>query len=299
MASVFLIIISISLFFIFNENHNDSLAKSEIDKKIFLSEEKIQLISGNEILNLNENTSIILNSEGEASLTDTDSLSGRSIKLSHEQINKLIVPFGKRTFLILSDGTQIWLNSGTKIEFPTKFQTESRNIYIEGEAYIDVVKSNNEPFIVHTKTLDIQVFGTQLNVAAYTDENKESVVLVEGKVTVSNKIGNKSFNMTPNDLIVISDNKFYSEKVDVNEYISWKKGLLVFNKTPMSDILKRIGRCYNIEFNIDANPELSQKTFSGKLYLSSDIDSVMISIANISSIRYEKNNKNIINILKK
>lgn len=295
-ASVMLLIVSV--WWITSQTNSPSqITQNQIIGRAMPSKE-IQLISENGSTTLKPNTIITLTTEGKATVQDSTPHI-KSVELSKTKLNKLIVPYGKRIFIMLADGTKVWLNSGTELDFPSNFTQYSRNIFVKGEIFIDVAYAKNKPFIVHTHTLDIQVYGTQFNVMSYDEEPIESVVLVEGSVQVKNKQSLKKIELKPNELLESQNNAMHTKRVNVNEYISWKKGVLEFNQTStMADVLKKISRYYNVQFDMSNSSDLFGKTCSGKLYLSNSLDSVMISMSALTSTEYNRN-KNVITIRNK
>lgn len=270
--------------------------KNEIIVGETLPEEEIYLISAGKKINLAQNVQIGLTEDGNALVTDSTS-SKKVLTLAKSELNRLVVPYGKRSKLILSDGTEVWLNSGTQLDFPSEFNGNTREIFIEGEIFIDVAHNAQVPFIVHAQDMDIRVQGTSFNISAYSDESSKTVVLVEGKV----RIGRGSTHIAellPNEKINITENNFLKETVDVSEYISWRKGVLEFNSTPMSEILRKIGRYYNVQFDENTDVKLNELTCTGKLFLSNNLDSVMTSVSILSSTLYKREN-NTIHIIKK
>ena len=212
-------------------------------------------------------------------------------------MNQLVVPYGKRTHLTLTDGTVVWLNSGSRLDFPTEFNRRSREIRVDGEIYIQVANNPKVPFMVHVEGMTILVQGTSFNVSAYHDEATKTVVLVEGIVTI--KAGeNQAIELLPNEKLDVSEGYFSKETVDVSEYISWRTGVLKFNQTPMSEILKKVSRYYNVQFEKTPEIELNRETFSGKLFLSTNLDSVMTSVSILSSTKYHRDG-DVIRITKK
>ena len=133
--------------------------------------------------------------------------------------------------------------------------------------------------------MNVIVQGTSFNISSYNDDSSKSVVLVEGQVKIETE-NNYQTELAPNERLVISNNTVSKEIVDVLDYVSWKDGMLVFNSTPMSEILKRIGRYYNVEFENTQEVTLNDKSLSGKLFLSNNLDSVLTSISAISSTEY-------------
>ena len=138
---------------------------------------------------------------------------------------------------------------------------------------------------MHAGGINVIVQGTSFNISSYNDDSSKSVVLVEGQVKIETE-NNYQTELAPNERLVISNNTVSKEIVDVLDYVSWKDGMLVFNSTPMSEILKRIGRYYNVEFENTQEVTLNDKSLSGKLFLSNNLDSVLTSISAISSTEY-------------
>lgn len=260
-----------------------------------LLDEEVYIISGNHKTNLTNNSKLEFTQNDNMVITDS-AQSKQELKLASASINKLVVPFGKRSNLILADGTKVWLNSGTQVDFPSKFTGQTREITVNGEIYIEVKKDTQKPFIVRTKSMDIQVYGTSFNVSDYNDDLTKTVVLVEGSVGI--KTAGKVTKLQPNRKLEITNGEITEESIDVSEYICWTQGVMKFKETPVSEILKKVGRYYNVEFENSPDISLNDKTFSGKLFLSNNLDSVMVSISLLSSTKYERKN-NIIHISKK
>lgn len=205
---------------------------------------------------------------------------------------KLVVPPGKHSFLTLADLSKVWINSGSVVEFPSTFTNHStRDIRVNGEIFINVTKNVRQPFIVHTNKMDVTVHGTSFNVSSYDQEQEASVVLVRGKVQVGTR-KHGSIIMRPNDMVALKDGKLSRQKVDVVYYVSWKDGYFAFNDTPISEVLKKVGKYYNIQFT-DAHADMSSRKITGKLYLSGNLDDVLSSISLITSTTYIRENNTI------
>lgn len=288
-ASCLLLIIASYLFFSSRQDSYTLSARNEIVGKT-LPIEGVRLISGNQTIALKSNTSIALSEEGQVSITDSTSET-KALQLTKDKLNKLIVPYGKRSFITLSDGTKVWLNSGTELDFPANFMGNSRDIYVKGEIYIEVAKST-QPFLVHTQQAAVHVLGTKFNISAYADDIAESVVLVEGRVKVESQ-NQSSLTLQPNEMVPISTQKLTKISVDASEYISWRNGVMEFNKASMAEVLKKVGRYYNVSFENSSDISLNEKTVSGKLFLSSNLDSVMTSVSILSSTDYKRENNHI------
>jgi ferric-dicitrate binding protein FerR (iron transport regulator) len=298
-AAAVLVIGILSVLFITRERDNVPVVRPESSEIIIgqtLPEKDIYLVSGGERVNIAHKSHINLTGDGKVLVTDSAE-SQKELLLAAAELNKLVVPYGKRTNLTLSDGTEVWLNSGTQLDFPSKFTGNKREIRVNGEIFIDVAHNPKIPFVVHTQDMDIYVQGTSFNISAYPDDSRKTVVLVEGKVKVETA-GRHTAELLPNEKLEITDNDITKEAVNISEYISWTRGILEFDETPVSEMLKKIGRYYNVQFESIPDIKLNDKTCSGKLFLSSNLDSVMTSVSVLSSTVYQREN-NIIHITKK
>lgn len=293
-AACFILIASIVFFINRNVGQRKSLQNEIVG--ITLPDKRVQLIAGSEVIDLESYASISISGNGETSVTDSTQHTTLLTLASHNR-NKLIVPYGKRLFITLPDGTKVWLNSGTELEFPSNFTKASRNIWVKGEIYIEVAKSNL-PFFVHTEQATVRVLGTKFSINAYKDNNKELIVLVEGSVQVL-KENQNSITLLPNEMATVSVDEIERTNVDASEYNSWHSGMMVFNKTPLNEVLRKIERYYNVSFESNHNMALNKKTVSGKLILSKNLDSVMASVSILSSIDYRIINNHISNFHKK
>lgn len=210
------------------------------------------------------------------------------IKISKETtketttLNTLIVPKGKRSSLTLADGSKVWVNSGSTLKFPSIFKTDKREIWVDGEIYIEVEKNKAHPFYVNTSHMVINVVGTQFNVTAYDEDTDYSVVLVEGCVDVS--IDKEKARLLPNQMLSVSTDQISVKKIDVNNYTSWREGYLQFASEPLSNILKRLSRYYDTP--IDYDNSIAQLKCNGKLVLFDNIEDVMKTIYNTIPIQY-------------
>lgn len=293
-AAVSLIALLSTLFVIQMKNNarQNRLNENEMIVGQTLPEEEIYLITGNKKTQLLHNSHIGLSDNGKATITDSTDTK-KELLLARTELNRLVVPYGKRTNLTLADGSEVWLNSGTQLDFPSEFRGRTREIHVDGEIYIDVAPNQQIPFIVHAQDMQIRVLGTSFNISAYRDDIKKTIVLVEGKVKVE-RGETQLAELLPNEKIDVTENKVIKETVNTSEYISWKKGILEFNGTPMSEILKKIGRYYNVQFEETTAVKLNDQTFSGKLFLSNNLDSVMASVSILSSTTYSRENNKII-----
>ncbi|MEA3317220.1 MAG: FecR domain-containing protein, partial [Bacteroidota bacterium] len=164
---------------------------------------------------------------------------------------------GQRSELVLPDGTKVWLNTQSKISYPEKFIGKYRTVQLEGEAFFDVVKNPRKPFLVKTDKLDIEVLGTSFNVMAYKSDKIIETTLVTGKVSVKRrnpktKKVQKAI-LTPNHQAVFYKNqeKFILDQVDVDNYTSWKSGIITFDNESLDQVINVLERWYDIDFIVE------------------------------------------------
>jgi transmembrane sensor len=162
----------------------------------------------------------------------------------------------------LPDGTKVWLNSGSELQFPIHFQSGLRDVTLKGEAFFEVVKNDKQPFRVNARDMNIDVMGTSFNVISYPDENQSEVILKEGKVRLSvdeGQITKDCGTMNPGQRAVYDaeSQKIITEEVNPRKYIAWLDGDLIFDDDPMEDVVKRLSRWFNVEIIIE-DPEISE-----------------------------------------
>ena len=202
-------------------------------------------------------------------------------------MNQIIVPMGKHIKLKLSDGSQLDINSGTKVIYPQKFKEEYREIFVEGEIFIDVThKESNIPFIVRTSLFNVNVLGTAFNVKAYKEDVKAEVVLLRGKVEVKDK-KEQNYVLMPNELIALNEGT-YTDKKKVNalDYISWVNGILTLNNQALSTVLQQLYRYYGKEIIYDTGIETMP--MHGKLDLNEGLQKVLSTIAITAPVTIEE-----------
>jgi hypothetical protein len=181
--------------------------------------------------------------------------------------NTISVPYGNTFTLELADGTSVHLNAGSKLRFPISFSgSKERRVFLEGEAFFDVSKDINHPFIVNANELNIEVLGTSFNVTAYSDDLVENVVLLEGSVKLFLKNNeNSSVNLAPGFKGTFDKssetNEISIQAVNTSLYTSWIEGRLTFRNTPFKTIIKRIEKQYNITI-VNKNKQLNEEIFN-------------------------------------
>lgn len=209
--------------------------------------------------------------------------------------NTLKVPYGKRFEVELSDGTAVFLNSGTALKYPVNFREgEDRQVTVTGEAYFKVARDTKHPFIVNTGKLNVRVLGTSFNVSAYPEDAVTDIILVEGKVALytEDKTPGESTVITPGTrgTLLREAGEISTEAVNTVVYTSWMEGTLVFRNMTFDNILKKLERHYNITI-INTNKALGKETFNAS-FENETIENVLAYLNASYAIDYEiKDNK--------
>ncbi|TDS14679.1 FecR family protein [Sphingobacterium paludis] len=228
------------------------------------TEQKIQVMkqvppaSSKATLRLANGDELSLDSTSGQLLLDSEAIRNEKGEILHQDqqataFYEMVVPMGGTYQLSLSDGSKVWLNSGSTLRFPQQFAAQRREIELKGEAFFEIKKQTDAaghriPFIVNTARQQIEVLGTQFNVKAYTDETSETATLVAGSVRVRNKSDNEEKLLNPGFRSVLHPNGTMSvSKADLEEVSGWRADAFVFNDAAIGDIVKQLARWYNID----------------------------------------------------
>lgn len=196
--------------------------------------------------------------------------------------------------MVLEDGTRIFLNSNSKIKYPKKFKKNKREIYLDGEAYFEVSKDADKPFIIHTQTTTTEVLGTSFNLKAYKNDKSVSIIVKEGKVSFSSEKSNNKVILIKDDLGLINkkDGIVLKKKNDDINYLSWKTGILYFEKSPLKEVIKVLSNHYQKDFEIK-DKELEEKKLTAT-YNNKSIKELLEIIKHTFEIDYRIEDKKIV-----
>lgn len=195
-------------------------------------------------------------SEPSLAFKESKSSDNRTQKTKRQKILALTTPRGKDYQVTLADGTKVWMNAESKLEFPETFTGSTREVILHGEAYFEVAKDVAHPFIVKTDYFQTKVLGTTFNVKAYSDKDA-NIVLIEGSVMISNleKQGKgNEVTLKPGQQLSVLNSQFSIKEVDTYPYTQWREGFFYFEKQTLFEIMQELGRWYNVNIAFD-NPE--------------------------------------------
>ncbi|KIO54498.1 FecR family protein [Flavobacterium hibernum] len=205
--------------------------------------------------------------------------------------NTLSTPTGGQYNIVLADGTKVYLNAVSSIKYPTQFNGDKRLVELEGEAYFEVAKNKNKPFIVKSDNQSIEVLGTHFNVHAYANESVVKTTLLEGSVAVSFK--NQKSILKPGQQSNVSDNftKIKIREVDTDEAIAWKNGRFKFDNADLKTVMRQLERWYGIK--VEYRGDVSDVRFSGGTFMNKNLSEVL-KVLELSNIKFKVEGRTII-----
>lgn len=289
-AAAIVLILSVGGVFYFSgdkeQNRNLPIAKNEVQvpgsRAVLILPDGRKVDLENEVLrsDLAQSDSLLLVSARSLKYRDIDSPDTTEI------FHTLEIPRGGEYLLTLSDGTMIYLNSESTLSFPVKFQGKERKVYLTGEAYFKVAKNTEHPFVVTAGELEVLVTGTTFGVRAYKDEKDIQTTLESGQVTV--RVEGKSVKLVPNKQVLFNKSTMGLEvrDVDVDLYLAWVDGRLVYDNCPLEKILTDLGRWYNIDV-FYSRDELRSYQFSLNMKKHEEFTQVLELIGKTGEVQFE------------
>ncbi len=291
-AATITILLSLSIYY-HEYSFNNSIRKLADEKVIVSDAARIIKSDGSEYqLNLN-NSHIKYDTDGNEIVIEEKNDQTKKVANQPAEnktvLNQIVVPYGRRYSVTLSDGTVVQLNSGSKLVFPAKFPELKREVFLKGEGYFAVAKDAGKPFIVMTDFMNVKVLGTHFNISAYENEPSASTVLVEGSVEVytNNFINNHLCKIKPGEgcFFTGTTSELKIQNVDVNEFVSWKDGFYQIKDKPLGNITKKVEKYYNKVIFFEDN-ELAHRLISGKLVLDDNFEKTLDFLARTTKSQF-------------
>ncbi len=258
------------------------------------SENVVLILNDAEVIQINEDSTLIEYSETgkNVGIGSKKMIHQKAIPTNEVIYNTLLVPFGKRSKIKLSDGSIVWLNSGSKLIYPSVFAGKEREVYLEGEAIFDVTHNPKKRFKVLTEGQEINVLGTVFNVSSYPNDNSVKTVLKSGSVQINyNKNASNSIvTISPGTMAEYhkKGQMIETKKVNIYDYFSWKDGILIFKNNDLPYIIAKLSRYYNVKISLKGNLK-TKETFSGRLDLKNDVENVLNTLQETTNFEYSLN----------
>lgn len=200
-------------------------------------------------------------------------------------LQEITVPGGQRVDLVLTDGTEVWLNSLTSLKYDPTFEGDNRTVYLDGEAYFEVKKDKRKPFIVKTGKGNVKVLGTKFNVEAYSSRDEFVTSLMEGSILL--QAGKNQVLLKPNQRAIYNKESFKVTPIkDMDDY-SWHNGLITFTDASFGEIMQKFEKHYGYKILVD-NAALNTYRCTGKFRLSDGINYALDVLRKSVNFSYEK-----------
>lgn len=241
------------------------------DMGVTISDDQVILKMGNEVvMSLDSAARIEQNTADDVAL---QTAAGKKLALASERILKLEVPAGRHFQMTLSDGTKVWLNASSTLEYPASFEgKKERRVRLTGEAFFEVSRNEKCPFYVETGNQEsVQVLGTSFNINAYPENSKHFTTLVTGKISYQVEEG-KDVILSPDQQVSFDcvSGAMKVAQVDASAFAAWKDGWIYFEDETLPDLAKRLSRVYGVEIKVAER--LRNYSFSGKISYERGVD---------------------------
>lgn len=201
-------------------------------------------------------------------------------------------PVGGEYHFTLADGTMVWLNSSSKLTFPTRFTGTSREVIVEGEVYFEVQHDENKPFVVRVNDVSVRVLGTKFCVSAYPENEGIMTTLVQGAVQVTS--GDNQVVLKPGCQAVVDQHSgaISQRAVELSLYTSWIQGIFEYENMELNDIMVQLARWYDVQFIFSA-PEYKERRFTGVIRKYEDLNDVLDMIEKTTNVKFIINERNV------
>lgn len=263
---------------------------------------KVQQKNSSAVLTLATGKQVILDKEASGKISDANgviiNMKDGELKYNtadqiatQEQFNEIYVPRSGEFYLVLDDGTKVWMNADTKLKYPTKFTGKERKVFLEGEAFFEVTPDQKHPFRVVSPSQDVIVLGTSFNICAYNTNKEMFVTLQSGKVEVNATISGQKTTLVPGEQAIIQkfNGTISTRTVDASSYSDWRFGKLLFTSSTLEEIFDRLSKHYDLEVEWE-DEELKSIKFSGEIKKYDDISKVIELIEKTGDVRFKTKN---------
>jgi transmembrane sensor len=261
---------------------NDTVAPSNFEFKVPLRSSRSKIL----IISLIKYAAVVIVTFGLSFyLSHVDFIRSDKKETGYHTIS---APLGQATDIILADGSEVTLNSGTELTYSVNYSKKNRRVSLTGEAFFRVRSDIHSPFTVTASGIDIVATGTSFNVDAYTEDRQVNVTLVEGSVNLYSQAGKDLLTLCPgeNVRIDIISREMKVTRVDTRFYTSWQQGMITFSNRRLEDIVRDLERWYSVEI-IFSNDECKEIRYSGTILKHKPVDQVLEILQLTSDFRFD------------
>ncbi|MDR0544828.1 MAG: DUF4974 domain-containing protein [Odoribacteraceae bacterium] len=235
--------------------------------------------------------SLLRERDAEATLEEDGSIAYATGEEEEEETmyHSLVVPRGNEFRLLLSDGTEVLLNSGTEIRYPARFGKGTREVSASGEAFFRVARDSARPFVAHIDGMRVEALGTSFSVNSYRDDGAALATLVEGTIRVTSDAG-QALLSRPGQQARLQDDRLTVANVDLTEAIAWINGQFLYNNMPLENICKQLERWYDAHFYF-YTPSARRHAFTGVIKRYHSLREILSYIEETTDVRFEINDR--------
>lgn len=298
-AASFIGLLFLGTYIWLKSDNNNQIAKSEIKSGKYKND--IPQGRNTALLTLSNGTKIVLDNakngsiavEGNTKVLKFDGKVSYSQKSGEQEVvyNSIATPRGGQYEIELPDGTRVWLNSATSIRFPTAFTGKERKVEISGEAYFEVAKNKEKPFIVKVNSSEIQVLGTHFNVMSYSDEASLKTTLFEGSVKFINKGDTKILKPGQQSQLLANGKINLLNNVDLDEVLAWKNGYFIFENASIETVMRQLSRWYDVDVVYNRKVD---DLFYAEIPKNTNLSDVLKALELTGKVRFEIEKKQIV-----
>jgi len=289
-AAILILPLAIGLFILtHNPQYDDMIA--ETTTIVPGSSHAILYFANGDVIDLKVDTSKLIHTQDHLLVKkDNEKLSINSDNFHADQLirmNKIVTPIGGEYQVELPDGTQVWLNADSYLEFPSKFTNNERKVVAGGEVYFSVAKDKTKPFIIESQGMNLKVLGTEFNLRSYPDDDQLITTLVEGSLEVGNALGETRL-LSPGKQIVVlkADNSMNEYTANIEAVTAWRNGKFIFQNRCLEDIMYDLARWYDVKIFF-ANTSVKEARFSIDVLRYNEIESILSLIEGTGDASFE------------
>ncbi len=279
--------------------HHNKNGLNEFSKLIEVSQigdRPTIILPDGSVINIGTRESEIDYTSGEKIVINNDRIVKLPVNKDGKDISAILqsVPYGCKSKIVLGDKSIVWLNAGSRLIYPSSFTGKKREVTLSGEAYFEVEKNVDDPFIVHTADYRIKVLGTKFNIAAYASDDISRAVLVEGSIELKlNAQGwsDEGIVLKPNEMFLYNkkSGKSYVQPVKPDQYICWVDGIIECQNEELSRVIRKLERFYDIQIELK-NPQDGSIKIDGKLNLNQNKNEVLYYLTKVAKRQFIKKN---------
>ena len=295
-AAVAMLAVGIAMFF-FRDNHQSEQSLfTEILNIEPADHEAMLILSGGEKVSLSgddPSNQQLLDKHGISCENNTIQVAADSPS-SHNSCHKLVIPRGGEYILMLEDGSKVWLNAESVLEFPVNFSANERTLtLVYGEAYFRVAKDKKRPFRVNTAGMQVEVTGTEFNLMNYKESGQVETTLVNGAVRLH--ADDETLVLKPGEQGAYHKElkDMHKQKVDVTSYISWKDGVFEFQHMTMEKVCQQLSRWYDVDF-VFQDEAVKKICFTGAILRSKSLNFILKTMHTTGTIKYRIEGKKVL-----